>query len=121
LHAVTIARSVVHSKRTMPQWQPPVKVRVLDIGQLSARLPYARGCYDRDVSGKLAARLRHPTENGWCCSDQLVDPRTLSGGQGGLNRRLGRCGIVGIIVVLRVVVRRGRGLGRNSIGRFDRD
>jgi hypothetical protein len=24
LHAVTIARSVVHSKRTMPQWQSPV-------------------------------------------------------------------------------------------------
>jgi hypothetical protein len=24
LHAVTMARSVVHSNRTMPQWQPPV-------------------------------------------------------------------------------------------------
>jgi hypothetical protein len=24
LHAVTIARSVVYSKRTMPQWQSPV-------------------------------------------------------------------------------------------------
>ena len=24
LQAVTIARSVVHSNRTMPQWQPPV-------------------------------------------------------------------------------------------------
>jgi hypothetical protein len=24
LQAVTIARSLVHSKRTMPQWQPPV-------------------------------------------------------------------------------------------------
>src|SRR5712675_1810428 len=26
LHAVTMARSVVHSKRTRPQWQPPVRV-----------------------------------------------------------------------------------------------
>jgi hypothetical protein len=24
LQAVTMARSLVHSKRTMPQWQPPV-------------------------------------------------------------------------------------------------
>jgi hypothetical protein len=24
LQAVTMARSVVHSNRTMPQWQPPV-------------------------------------------------------------------------------------------------
>ena len=27
LHAVTIARSVVHSKRTWPQWQPPAPLR----------------------------------------------------------------------------------------------
>src|ERR1700730_8207929 len=27
LHAVTMARSEVQSKRTMPQWQPPVNVR----------------------------------------------------------------------------------------------
>jgi hypothetical protein len=31
LHAVTMARSVVHSNRTMPQWQPPVKVLVFGI------------------------------------------------------------------------------------------
>src|ERR1700732_1199815 len=37
LHAVTVARSVVHSKRTRPQWQPPVKVLLSGIGQASVR------------------------------------------------------------------------------------
>src|SRR3954467_2102725 len=34
LQAVTMARSVVHSKRTRPQWQPPVKVLMSGIAQL---------------------------------------------------------------------------------------
>jgi hypothetical protein len=34
LQAVTMERSVVHSKRTKPQWQPPVKVLLVDINPL---------------------------------------------------------------------------------------
>jgi hypothetical protein len=34
LHAVTMARLVVHSKRTSPQWQPPVKVFMPGIAEL---------------------------------------------------------------------------------------
>src|ERR1700685_2627733 len=37
LQAVTMARSVVHSKRTRPQWQPPVKVLVFGIGLTTLR------------------------------------------------------------------------------------
>jgi len=41
LHAVTMARSVVHSKRTRPQWQPPVKVLLWGIGPLRVWLSSA--------------------------------------------------------------------------------
>src|SRR3979490_3428003 len=49
------------------------------------------------------------------CSDELIDPRTLTRRQRGLNRRLGRSGVVGILVGLHI--RRlgpggGRGHGR---------
>jgi len=48
----------------------------------------------------------------WSCSDELIDPRSLSGRQRGLSRRLGRAGIVGIAIGLH-----GGRLGRTGVGR----
>src|ERR1039458_3916198 len=44
-------------------------------------------------------------------SGDLVDPRALTRGKGGHNRRLGLGGIVGVVAILRV-----RGFGRAGIG-----
>ena len=50
---------------------------------------------DPGVDGSLRARRRSSL-----CSDELIDPRTLTRRQRGLNRRLGRDGVVGILVGL---------------------
>jgi hypothetical protein len=47
LHAVTIARSVVHSNRTWPQWHPPVYVLISGNG----------------LAPSVAAAKQHPVGN----------------------------------------------------------
>jgi len=63
-------------------------------------------------SGKLAAEILHARHHGRAsASGDLVDPRSLSGRQRSLNRRLSSDGIAGV-VGLRVGCFRRAGVGR---------
>src|SRR5437879_13893431 len=88
LQAVTMAKSLVHSKRTWPQWQPPVKV--LGVG-IASSLPSPSF---KAISGKFATSIFSFWETAGL--GQLVDPCALSWRQRRQGRRLGRAGIIGI-------------------------
>jgi hypothetical protein len=69
LHAVTIARSVVHSNRTWPQWHPPVNVLTSGMALL---LSPSHGRYAfRQVCGADADLVRRLLR-------QLIDANALA-------------------------------------------
>jgi hypothetical protein len=60
LHAVTMVRSVVHSNRTSPQWQPPVKVFVPGIAELHLGMIVEVTAIGGDGSGRLPQAGQQP-------------------------------------------------------------
>ena len=120
LQAVTMARSLVHSKRTWPQWQPPVKVLLASMVPLPQKRPRCRL-----FSASLRRRRRDAPIVGveqsiarqGSASRQLIDPCALSRRKRGRRWRLigvgGAAGAVGD-AGRRAILRRTGWAGRHG-------